>query len=134
ERLQRDPIIRLESAQKARGPIHGVIGKKLITQLAEFQQQDDGDRSLGGREVCNRLYRAVLGDPEILLIEVLQIITIVIRYHDVHAHHRDGYGNRESGRRLGLWRLLVLVLRQGGEFAGRNEEREQEQAQDQSSE
>src|SRR5258707_8780265 len=68
ERLQRDPVIRLEIAQKARGPIHGVVGEKLIAQLAEFQEQHDRDRRFGGREICNRLYCAVLGDPEILLL------------------------------------------------------------------
>ena len=73
---------------------------------------------------------AVLADPEILLLEVLQIVSVVIGDHDVHAHHGDGDGNRESGRGLGLRRLFVLVLvrvpvlRPGGEFAGRNEKRE----------
>ena len=88
------------------------------------------------REIRNRLHRAVFADPKIFLLQVLQIISVIIRDHHVHADHRNGHGDRESRSGLSLRRLLVfiLVLRPGGKFAGGNEQREKERTQDKFSE
>jgi VWFA-related protein len=68
-------------------------GKYLISQLAEFQQQHNGNGRVTGREVRDGLHRAVLGNPEILLLQAGQVISIVVGHHHVHAHHRHGNGD-----------------------------------------
>ena len=97
EGLERNPIVRLELVQKYIGPVHGVIQKPAITELAELEQQDHGDGRVGGAKIANHLGGAVLGDAKILFLQAIQVIAIVIGDDDIDIDHRDGHRDGEAG-------------------------------------
>src|SRR4029077_1822070 len=95
-------------------PIDRVIQEPAVTELAEFNQQNHRDRSVGGAKIGNRLGRAVFNDAEVLFLEAIQVVAIVIRNNNIDVHDRHGYRDSKSG----LARLL-LVLSLGGCLLGR---------------
>src|SRR5580704_11966626 len=70
ERFKRDPIVGLELVQKYIGPIDGVVQEPAVTELAEFNQQNHRDRSVGGAKIGNRLGRAVFDKAEIFFFQI----------------------------------------------------------------
>src|SRR4029077_1502213 len=105
ERFKRNPIVGLELVQKYVGPIDRVIQEPAVTELAEFNQQNHGDGSVGGAKIGDRLGRTVFNDAEVLFLEAIQVVAIVIRDNNIDVHDRHGYRDSKSG----LARLLLVL-------------------------
>ena len=69
ESLERQPIFFFQVADEIGGPVFSSVGKDRIAQLAEFHQHDDGDGSIGGREIGDLLRFAVFRDAEIFFFQ-----------------------------------------------------------------
>ena len=68
EGFEGHPIVGLELVQKYVSPVHGVVQKPAVAQLAEFDEQNHGDGGVGGTEIGDGLWRALFSETEIFLL------------------------------------------------------------------
>src|SRR5216684_4716121 len=101
--LERDPVFRLQTGEKRRGPILPDIRKKTtIAVAAELEKKDHGDRSVGGSEVGDGLRHAVVEYAKIFFLETRDDVAVLRGGDDIE---RDD-GNIDSNGDAGLRRLL----------------------------
>ena len=110
ERLQGDPVLRLELLQETVRPILRLVSEITAHGGAELHQHHDGDGRVGGREIGDLLRLAIVENAEIILLQSRHQIAVVIGDDRVDIYEgrpdRDGDGRRGLGfrRRLSLAR------------------------------
>src|ERR1700686_3227452 len=116
--LERDPIFRLQTGEKRGGPILSDVGKKTtIAAAAKLQEEDHGNRSLGGREVGDCLRHTIVEDAKVFFLETRDDVAVLRGGDNFEGDdgNVDGDGDaslRRLLRRSGCCRRSrVLLLR-----------------------
>ena len=110
--LQRDVIFIRQVAEEIVAPTLRFVRIPLASQLTEFQQNDDRDRSLAGSEVRDLLWLVIIENSKVFFLQICKQAAVLIGHHrinidDIRLH---GDGCLWSGS---LPRMLRLLLSRG---------------------